>query len=532
MSRAKLGLSRWDGLHRLAGLDAYSVGIAIAAAAILSYPAQAAVLSDWTFNPNTQQLEVTLPQDITPRYFLLAEPARLILDIPNTQVGEVVMERAYSGPVRRIRVSQYNADSTRIVMELAPGTVLEPQQAQLQPTDDRGQTRWRLQPLIASSAEVAAGSSSVTANSTAADVDQTASGQPLTAANADGVSTSADSLLPAWDETTLSNLPSTLSTETLPPTADPSALVSVPPLDSNAAASIPSPAAGIDVPSASPPLSPVSPETGTAPVSPPFLQGPDASIPIPVSPPSEAIEPAASSISAAPPWPRVEVPPSPSPAEAIAFGQPLPTVSDEHTSAISSQPIPTSIAPGVNQPGNPSPADQLIIPAGMTLSLQYPHSQPLELGAGPPRQEVLLLSEDLRSNQTGGLIAPAGTQVVGRFEIAETGQRFIVQAISIQGLNLPLAAESDILGGNRQVSGNRMLLNSGIGGAALAILSGFTGVGLIAGAAVAAGTTYATAPQTVIIEPNQIITVQVMEDLSVQADGMAEFSSRLSFSIE
>ena len=529
MSRAKLALSHWYCLHRLTGVSALNTGLAIAIAAIVSYPAQAAVLSAWTFNPNTQQLEVTLPQAVIPSYFLLAEPARLILDIPNTQVGDVVMERTYLGPVRNIRVAQYDANATRIVMELAPGTVLDPRQAQLQRIELRGQTRWLLQPLIADSAEAA--SAATPAADAASGFDQNAPGQSLAAANTNGVRLSADSLLTPWEETNLSNLPSTLSTETLPPTSEPSALVSVPPLEDDFAADIPGSSAVASTPaSPQPPTVRSETEPIPIPIFPPFLDGADASSPIPTSLPSDIAIPSPSSVSETPSLPGVEAPLPPSTPDAIPFGQPLPTFPVDYTSTLPSQPIPIPVSPPLSQEVYPPDGDGLMIPAGMMLSLQYPNSQPLELGEGPPRQEVLILSQDLRAAQTGILIAPAGTQVVGRFEMAESGQKFIVQAISIQGQNLPLVAESEVLDGDRQVSGNRVLLNSGIGGAALAILSGFTGIGLLAGAAVAAGTTYAITPQTVIIEPKQIITVQVRENLPLPEGGFADSPIDLSYS--
>ncbi|MDJ0706651.1 MAG: AMIN domain-containing protein [Leptolyngbyaceae cyanobacterium MO_188.B28] len=544
MSQSKLALSRWYCLHRLMGDGVFNAGVAIAAAAAVAYPAQAAVLSDWTFDPHTQQLEVLLPEGITPRYFLLAEPARLILDIPNTQVGEGIKERTYSGPVRQIRAAQYDANSIRIVMELAPSTVLDPQQALLQRIDHPGgQNRWVLQPLIAGSAVTASTGSELEL----ADLPQISAGQPLASVSGDRVSTSADSLLAPQTAVDLSRLPSTLSTDTLPPSSDASAWVSVPPLEDNAAAARSS--SSVTVASAPPTPSTPNPSSSVVsnggsdggavteaesipiPVIPPFLDSADQSSPV-ASSPSARTAPAPSStstaIAAPPPYSEGD---GPSPSEAISFGQPLPTISGDHTSPIASPLSPPPDALPLS-PEYPADGGGVIIPVGMTLPLQYPNSQPLELGEGPPRQEVLILSEDLRSPQSGVLIAPAGAQVLGRFEMVGTGQKFIVQAISIQGQNLPLAAESEILGGDRQVSGDRMLLNSGIGGVALAILSGFTGIGLLAGAAVAAGTTYAVTPETVIIEPNQIIAVQVIEALPVQSSGFSDSPDALSLFVE
>ncbi|WP_199291930.1 AMIN domain-containing protein, partial [Coleofasciculus sp. FACHB-712] len=106
----------------------------------------AARLTNWRFDPALNQLEITLDEGTTPRYFLLAQPSRIVLDLPNTQVGMVETQQSYSGPIRQIRVSQFEAGITRIVLDLAPEVVLSPQQVQLQVEPGN---RWVLRPLIA-----------------------------------------------------------------------------------------------------------------------------------------------------------------------------------------------------------------------------------------------------------------------------------------------------------------------------------------------------------------------------------------------
>lgn len=109
-----------------------------------------AKLNNWRFSPKTQQLEITLSAGTTPRYFYLSQPPRLVVDLPNTKLGKVTTQQNYSGAIRSIRVSQLNANATRIVLDLAPGIVLNPKQAQLQPVPRKNSTRWVLHPLISS----------------------------------------------------------------------------------------------------------------------------------------------------------------------------------------------------------------------------------------------------------------------------------------------------------------------------------------------------------------------------------------------
>lgn len=107
-----------------------------------------AKLDNWRFSPKKQQLEITLSAGTTPRYFYLAQPSRLVVDLPNTKLGKVSTQQNYSGAIKSIRVSQLNDHDTRIVLDLAPGTVLNPKQVQLQPVSRKNSTRWVLRPVI------------------------------------------------------------------------------------------------------------------------------------------------------------------------------------------------------------------------------------------------------------------------------------------------------------------------------------------------------------------------------------------------
>ncbi|NEU72523.1 AMIN domain-containing protein [Hassallia byssoidea VB512170] len=114
-----------------------------------SIAAEAARLEDWRFYPEAFQLEINLSAGTTPRYFYLAQPPRMVVDLPDTKLGYVPTQQDYSGAIQRIRVSQLNANVTRIVLDLAPGTSLDPNQVQLQPISAQNTTRWVLRPLIA-----------------------------------------------------------------------------------------------------------------------------------------------------------------------------------------------------------------------------------------------------------------------------------------------------------------------------------------------------------------------------------------------
>ncbi|MEP0768206.1 AMIN domain-containing protein [Coleofasciculus sp. FACHB-SPT36] len=441
----------------------------------------AARLTNWRFDPALNQLEITLDEGTTPRYFLLAQPSRIVLDLPNTQVGTVETQQSYSGPIRQIRVSQFEAGITRIVLDLAPEVVLSPQQVQLQVEPGN---RWVLRPLIA---DVLAPEAVPPSRS--------------------GVSPSLPPpIFPEKPTPGVVSVPSLNNSSTLPNLATPTVpsgriatnnpvLVSVPALSGAIATAPPLPVRqpqsssatrvvefGQPLPMAENPPQVPARRTRVAPV--PSLEA-GASVPMSIPATSTTAAPRTTAS------PMVVVPPLPKTA----------TVVPDPSSSISA-PIQAPTA---------SLNPDVLLPSGTPLSLRYPGDKVLTLRDGVSRQEVLLLEEEIR-DRTGKLIAPVGTQVIGRFEIDRRGSRFITQAISLGGRNFPLLAQSDSLDGNRQVSQNRVVRNSAIGALAVMLLGGFSGVGLLGGAAAGAATTYLTAPQTAIIQPNQILQVQLSED--------------------
>ncbi len=137
-------------------LKTFSLAGAIAILALaVDIAALAARLTNWQFDPSLNQLEVTVDEGTTPRYFLLTQPPRIVLDLPDTELGSVETQQSYTGLVRQIRVSRFQAGVTRIVMDLSPEVVLTPQQVQLQQVGGdalQGRplegVRWVLRPLI------------------------------------------------------------------------------------------------------------------------------------------------------------------------------------------------------------------------------------------------------------------------------------------------------------------------------------------------------------------------------------------------
>ncbi|NES82914.1 MAG: AMIN domain-containing protein [Moorea sp. SIO2B7] len=126
------------------------VGVVILTLNLSSYSALAAILKGWRFDPRKNQLEFTIEQGTTPNHFLLQEPTRIVVDLPNTELGTDERQQNYSaGVVRQIRVSQFQEGVTRIVLEISPGIILSEQPVLLQQlVADPKANLWVLRPLI------------------------------------------------------------------------------------------------------------------------------------------------------------------------------------------------------------------------------------------------------------------------------------------------------------------------------------------------------------------------------------------------
>lgn len=406
----------------------------------LDLPAQAGFLEKWRFDPAANQLEITLKEGTTPRFFLLSEPLRIVLDLPNTTLGNVETQQSYSGAVRQIRVAQFQPDITRIVLELSPDVMLTTEQVQLRAVASSGD-RWVLRPQIAGF--------------------QT----PATRA----------------------------SLTTLPPATFPeirTPVVKVPPL-SRPQPSTPSTPAPVTNSPATTPLQVVTldarsieTQTNQQPsISIPTSEGVTSQTPAPAAVPEiEFGQPLPSSQGQqVQTKPSAVAPPPPNSAGVSGGGKPAQaTMSAAQTPAcrdvsckVSTLPAETGVisttsaAPAVKVPplnqstaakpaGNsPTLAPDVLLPAGTVLTLRYPGEKAVTLQPGYPLQEVLLLKEAIR-DRTGNIIAPLGTPVIGRFETDSRGSRFIAQAIILDGRNISLEAQPVPLPRNRQDSHNRI----------------------------------------------------------------------------
>ncbi|MBD1912058.1 MULTISPECIES: N-acetylmuramoyl-L-alanine amidase [unclassified Leptolyngbya] len=90
--------------------------------------AYAGTLQNWRFDSNQNRLVLVTDEGVQPRAQLIADPTRLVIDLPGIQLGQSTLRQSVSGAVREVRVGQFDASTTRIVVELSPGYTLNPEQ--------------------------------------------------------------------------------------------------------------------------------------------------------------------------------------------------------------------------------------------------------------------------------------------------------------------------------------------------------------------------------------------------------------------
>lgn len=123
---------------------------------LLSSSAQAANLQFWRFDRFQNRLELATDEGVQPRAQIVSNPTRLVIDLPGVKLGGPKQTMAVDGIVNNMRVAQFDPQTTRIVMELAPGYTIDPRQVRFQYASARQWTvdmpRPQFSPQLASAA--------------------------------------------------------------------------------------------------------------------------------------------------------------------------------------------------------------------------------------------------------------------------------------------------------------------------------------------------------------------------------------------
>ncbi len=101
--------------------------MSMAGVVLSSAPAQAAKLLSWQFDSNNNKLNFATDAGVQPSAQLISNPSRLVIDVPGTTLDSPTASRQLGGSITSVRVGQFQANTTRLVVELAPGHTIDPQ---------------------------------------------------------------------------------------------------------------------------------------------------------------------------------------------------------------------------------------------------------------------------------------------------------------------------------------------------------------------------------------------------------------------
>ncbi|NES77735.1 MULTISPECIES: AMIN domain-containing protein [unclassified Okeania] len=441
-------------------------------------PVFAAFLTNWFFDPDNNQLQFTLPSGTAPSFSLENKPARLIVYIPNTEVSVDVTELYPAGLVRRVSLSQEQPEQAKVIIDFAPEVVISSKQVQLEQVEPQ-ENSWQLRLLMAEGAfseppEIISDPQATEPETTEVENSQTTASQatePETTEVENSQTTEEEednqtSTQPKQDSVGL--LDTAPEQESPLPNPGPSAEPSVPFLV------IPTDRPGrfrspiVDA------LSNEKPETESSQVEEtPTLETREEEETV-ISLPPESIEESKNTTESV---------------SVVTFGEPL---------------------PGSSGPKQSEDDASILIEEGEVIGLIYP-SQDVRLPRDIEIQEVLLLKEAI-VDESGRVIVPARTPVVGGFDTTTRGSKFIARAIYVDERLIPFSAESELLRGHPNVNEKVLAASSAGGGLGLLLLTG-SGFGFLAGAALGAGSVVLTSPRSVTLEGDIVIEVRVVKDL-------------------
>lgn len=108
-------------------------GLILTFLALLLYasPAQAGKLLFWRFESANNRLVFNTDSRVQPTAQLVPDPTRVVIDLPGITLGRPTVNQSIGGKVTGIRVAQFDSNTTRLVIELAPGYTVDPQQVKV-----------------------------------------------------------------------------------------------------------------------------------------------------------------------------------------------------------------------------------------------------------------------------------------------------------------------------------------------------------------------------------------------------------------
>ncbi len=105
-----------------------SIALAFCALLAIVPPADAGQLTTWQMSGDGRKLTFKTDGGVQPRATLLFSPTRLVIDLPGTVFPKPTVTQTLSGYYNTLRVGQFDASTTRLVLEVRAGYTLNPKQ--------------------------------------------------------------------------------------------------------------------------------------------------------------------------------------------------------------------------------------------------------------------------------------------------------------------------------------------------------------------------------------------------------------------
>lgn len=96
-------------------------GLMTAAAVVAApLPADANAIDQYRFDAEQGTFEFKTSTDVVPKAMMLQNPTRVVLDLPGIRVKAPRKEPGKGGPLKEIRLGQFEPGTARIVLEFQP----------------------------------------------------------------------------------------------------------------------------------------------------------------------------------------------------------------------------------------------------------------------------------------------------------------------------------------------------------------------------------------------------------------------------
>ncbi|MEA5597476.1 N-acetylmuramoyl-L-alanine amidase [Rivularia sp. UHCC 0363] len=107
---------------------------------LLVLPAEAAKLQSWQFDRAQNQLSFKTDEPVQPRVQFLTDPARIVIELPNTSLERRRLRQNETGAIDEIQIRREDDDLAQIIIELDNDYTIDPAQVIVRGTSSTGWT--------------------------------------------------------------------------------------------------------------------------------------------------------------------------------------------------------------------------------------------------------------------------------------------------------------------------------------------------------------------------------------------------------